>query len=119
MTQFGIIPIDNKFVVGDSVSINGYTYNSLKKQNVKCIDYFLEMNNDSIGCVEFYIQFNNCIYLLLKQYKTTESKYHLDIVQSSDELRVYQTNEIKELKMYLTYGTKEIVAVPPNFFEET
>lgn len=115
LLQYEINSIRNKFLIGDSVNINGYKYNSMMKKNAN----FFEMKNESIGSAEFYINFNNSIYLLMNQYEIIETQYHLSVARRTNELRVYKIDEIKSLKLYLKYGMKEIVTQQPHYFEET
>lgn len=119
LIQHGISLNENKLPISNSVIWKGRAYNSLRNEKVKCADYFIETKNETIGCVEFYFNFENRIYLLLKKYETIDTRYHLNVVRSTNEHQVFEISEIKEQKLYLKYGFKEIVTVQPNFYEES
>lgn len=115
---YGLIPSPNNgFEISHSCKINRDVYTSLKSPITKSIDYFLQINKSTIGCAQLYVKSDNIIYVLLKIYEVIDKHHHLNRIRATEQYNVFKCSEIDCKLIYMKFGTFEIIAKEPNFFE--
>lgn len=116
---------DGKYIVGFELfwkkkeiikSISSFTGRS--------IDHFIEIYDGTIGVVQMFIDITGTPHVVIQEYLIISSSHHIKQVEKTNNLRLYNCNEIRRKLIYLKFNYanisfKEIITSEPNSYEGT
>lgn len=101
------------------VIVRGIKYTSLKMNDLSTIDYFVKLKDDRIGAVKYYSILNQKLHALINFYEVANTCGNFFQINRSGNQELIKMNDISEKMIYMKFGLREFVTVPPNNYEKT
>lgn len=107
------------FLTFSSIMLRGIKYTSKSSKSVSTIDYFARFRGGQIGAIKFYFIDNCDVYAFVLIYNIIGLVDHLMVIQCTDQINVFNIDEVEQKLIYMAIAKQEIVTTIPNRFEKT
>lgn len=108
----------NEILTFRILKIHSRKFSSMADNQLNTIDFFIELNNETIGAVKCLILTDNNVYVLLEKFSTVKSMGHIRKVKSLDVSQIYLIKSIKSKLIYMQVNGNVYVSSLPNPYEE-